>query len=167
MKKALMLIVALQFCFIVMAQGNSESSRKFLKGLNGVSVQTDLPSDAVQIGLLESQVRTDVELRLRLAGIKVLTEEERLTTPGDPVLMVDVVLYKMKIPGENYSYFFDVRLSQWVKLVRDPTAIGPATTWSLGAEGVFSSSGGILIRNQIKDVVDQFVNAYLSVNPKK
>ncbi|MER3447850.1 MAG: hypothetical protein C4291_13930 [Candidatus Dadabacteria bacterium] len=48
-----------------------------LRGLHGVRVLlTDLNSDAKQEGLIKSELQTDVELRLRKAGIRVLTGED-------------------------------------------------------------------------------------------
>ena len=44
----------------------------------------DMTDDAKRLGLNTVQIQTDVELKLRLAGIKVLTKEERYGTPGTP-----------------------------------------------------------------------------------
>jgi hypothetical protein len=45
--------------------------------------------------------------------------------------------------------------------------ISGATTWSVTAVGTVGRENLRNIRDFIKDDVDKFVNAYLSVNPKK
>lgn len=54
-----------------------------LKGLKGVYVVIeDLNEEVIKDGLTVDAIRTDVELKLRLAGIPVLLEEARLKEPG-------------------------------------------------------------------------------------
>jgi hypothetical protein len=164
MKKALMLIVALQFCSVVMAQNDSKSSRQSLKDLTGVYVLVDNPRpDAEQDGLSSSQIQTDVEQRLRMAGIKVLTMEEMLKAPGMPTLYVDVKTLKKQ---ESYSYSVQVILQQNVRLERDPTNLFIAPTWRIGAVGFVGATKINQIGDGVRDEVDRFINAYLSVNPK-
>ena len=50
----------------------------------------------VPLGLTQAQVKTDVELQLRKAGVRVLTEEECRTTPGHPYLSVDISISEIK-----------------------------------------------------------------------
>ena len=104
--------------------------------------------------------QTDMELKLRLAGIKVLTRAEILTTPGSPYLYLNVTLpnpEKRKLS----SYAIDLEFSQLVILVRDPGISAIATTWSVGSVG----NGDLPhIRDRVKDKMDQFINAWLSVN---
>jgi hypothetical protein len=164
MKTTLILIVALQFCSVAMAQGDNEFTRKSLKGLTGVEVAvTPLDSDAIKDGLSEAQIQTDVELRLRMAGVKVLTSEEMLKAPGMPTLRVFVNTIKRE---ELYSYSAEVYLEQNVRLARDPADLFIAQTWNCGAVGRVGSHNLNQIRDIIKDEVDKFINAYLSVNPK-
>ena len=52
-------------------QGDNSSSRQTLAGLRGVYVEVELKTDEAQLsGLTEVQLRTDVELKVRAAGIK-------------------------------------------------------------------------------------------------
>ncbi len=164
MKKAIILIVAVQFCSVVMGQTDSKSSRLSLQGLTGVYVLVDKPHpDAEQDGLSSSQIQTDVELRLRTAGIKVLTMEEMLKAPGMPTLYVYVSTLKRQ---ESYSYSVEVILQQNVRLDRDPTGLFIAPTWKIGAVGAVGAANINQIRNGVRDELDRFINAYFSVNPK-
>jgi hypothetical protein len=67
---------------------DSELSRMTLTGLRGVYVLAQTRTDAQKAGFDKGTFLTDVEVRLRTAGIRVLTEGEMLTTPGMPFLYV-------------------------------------------------------------------------------
>jgi len=62
-----------------------------LKGLQGVHVLVEsLNPEVEKYDLTKQQLQTDVELRLRQNSIKVLSEEELLSTPGKSYLYVNV-----------------------------------------------------------------------------
>jgi hypothetical protein len=167
MKRALVVITAaFLFCSTLMAQGDNELSRKSLKGLTGVWVGIEpLDPDAEKDGLSEDQIQTDVELRLRMAGIKVLTQEQRLATPGMPLLYIRLNTF---IYERSYPFSINISLIQSVSLKRDPQiSIDQATTWNVGDVGCVGPANVKQIRDVIKDHVDKFINAWLSVNPKK
>jgi hypothetical protein len=66
-------------------------ARATLRGIEGVNVAIEsLEPEVERAGLVRQQIETDVELRLRKAGIRVLTEEERQGTPGAPYLYINV-----------------------------------------------------------------------------
>jgi hypothetical protein len=134
-----------------------------LRGLQGVNVLIEsLSSEAEQAGLNSTTIQTDVELKLRLAGIKVLSEEESLKQSGHPYLYVNANVN----PGLTL-YSIHCKLKQGVTLSRDVSITTIATTWETSASGLVEASNLLNIRSDIKDLVDQFINDYLSVNPKK
>ena len=59
----------------------------------------------------------------------------------------------------------EVMLNQSVRLQRDPAIRTSTPTWSDASLDVNPGAEGI--RNAIKDQVDKFLNAWLSVNPKR
>ena len=137
-------------------------ARSTLKGLPGVSVVVDDFSDLVKgAGFDIGTFQTDVELKLRLAGIKVLTDAERLETEGNPRLVLVVHLAREE-PDDWYVFRIAVELGQLVRLERNGFLV-PIVTWEKGFIG-----GGPLsaVRDAAKDRVDEFINAWLSVNPK-
>jgi hypothetical protein len=137
-----------------------------LRGLRGLQVVVEaLSTDVEQAGLHKTDIQTDVELKLRLAGIKVLTDEENLKQLGFPILHLNpnVALTKTS-PGLAY-YSLDCELHQYVKLTRDESITTEAATWEDGNMGATTNLQHI--RDSIKDLVDKFINDYLSVNPKK
>ena len=80
--RRIILVVALVMVFSLAGMsssafaGDDKLARETLKGINGVHVVVGvLNIDLEQVGLSKSQIRTDIELKLRLAGIKVFVKE--------------------------------------------------------------------------------------------
>lgn len=138
-----------------------------LRGLKGVNVTVeDLKSDIEADGLRKDSIQTDVELKLRLAGIKVLTEEEQFKEPGYPYLYVNVNSVKSNL-APTYAFSIEISLKQVVLLVRDlKIRVFAAATWRKGSVGIVGEQKVDSIRDGVKDGVDEFINDYLSVNPK-
>lgn len=142
--------------------GDNEYSRASLNGIEGVRVLIeDFEEHEKSAGFDTRTFQTDVELKLRLAGIKVLTEKEWLDTIGAPRLYLNVNTLN-PIAGKNSPYRIGLEFKQSVRLVRDSSIwVSGATTWSDGYVG----NGGITyVRDSVKDNVDRFINAWLSVN---
>src|SRR5690349_16556496 len=87
----------------LVGQGDNEYTRKTLAGLTGVYVSVEnIPDEAQHDGLDTTRIRTDVELKLRQAGITVLTRPEWLSTAAAPYLYVNV--QAIKNPTHLYAY---------------------------------------------------------------
>ncbi len=110
---------------------DTEATRASLQGFDGIQVVVEaLDRDAERDGLTHSQIRTDVELRLRRGGVRLLTDQEHRSAPGRPWLYVHVSIVK----GLNtpvYAVAIAVELYQDVYLARDPRGPISAVTWSL------------------------------------
>ena len=136
---------------------NDEFSRKTLKGIMAVLVVVEsIEPEIEEAGLTRSQVQTDVELKLHLTRLNV---EHGKT--GWPRLLVYVNILMTSYGA--YVYVVNLELEQLVYLERNkkPTR---AATWFTGVFGIVSELDKI--RKTIKDRVDVFLNAWLSVNPK-
>ena len=134
----------------IMALDN-EMTRATLKGLPGVYVLVEFFSEQDKAaGFDERTFQTDVEVKLRLVGIKALTEEEQLATPGMPILYLHVnTLHKQ--PGQNHVYNISLGLQQAVRLVRNGALAYGARTWGVNSVGYGDLP---FIRNAVKDYVD-------------
>jgi hypothetical protein len=157
--------VALPFLIPAQAAADSNAERESLKGLRGVAVVVLAAPEAEQGGLSQATLQTDVELKLRQAGIRVLTSTERPSAPGAPILVV--TLGTTRSPAGFYAYAVTVGLAQHVYLARDPTMGAWATTWTTGSVGYTGQARMDTIRSVVRDYVDRFLNAYLAVNPKE
>jgi hypothetical protein len=160
MKKILAVVAFLLFCSATSAQ-NVEDRRRSLKGIVGFYVSIDNLDSAVEKeGLTTNQIRSDIELRLKTAGIQVLTKEQASQIPGKPQLRIDLM-----IAGKQglYPYALDIASHQMVRLDRDPSIIVDATTWSIGSAGISDLAG---IRDMVRENMDEFIKAWQTVNPK-
>ncbi len=134
--------------------------RASLKGVQAVQVVVErMAPDAERDGLTKSLLQTEVEARLRQAGIEVKPS-------GDPYLYVAIDTRKSK--SGVYTYMVRVQFCQAVTLWRDPTSIRyGAITWDVGGFGQLPSPRLQEVRSDLADYVDKFINAYLEQNPKK
>lgn len=145
-----------------------------LKNLGQIDVVVFLyaaPEDVA--GLSKEEMQTDVELRLREAGIKehlVLNPiadlfTKRTRSPGEPFLWVEVEFAK-PVNG-LVAWLVRVELKQNVILERDPQTKIVAVTWGAQDLGTVGKDNLRQIRDVVKDYVDKFCNDYLAANPKK
>jgi hypothetical protein len=146
--------------------GDSEWERGSLKGIKAVGVLIDLSSDAGVCGVNSSILLTDVELKLRLAGINVLSAEEHKKDALKPFVYVAADVMKDR-HTKACVWHVTVALSQVVSLHRDQSITTAASTWDAGMLGIEFPTAEQGVRDAAKNLVDQFLNAYLSVNPKQ
>jgi hypothetical protein len=157
--------VALYFFVLsaILFGGDTTEERASLKGIKSVCVIVeDIKKDSDSGGLTIDQIQIDVELRLRKAGIAVADRKS-----GCPIILdVNLTVSKLDDVGPLYLYNGDVAVMQYVKTVANNN-LSVATTWSKNTFGVVGSKVvATQVRSSLGDVVDKFLNAYLSVNPK-
>jgi len=120
-----------------------------------------MDSNAERDGLTRDQLQTDVEVRLRKAGIKVASS--RLF----PVLHLFVKELK-RSASEKCVYALRLELLQEITLVRNRSVSFLAATWDFSYLGeVGADKFSRTVRDNVADMVDQFINAYLEYNPKQ
>ena len=147
---------------------NSEMNRSSLQGLKGIRVLVeDFAPEVEREGLVKNQIQKDVEDKLRAGGMKILTQEEAVKTPGEPYLYVNLNVNFSKDEEEVCSYSIDIALIQNVNLVRNPKQTTYAITWSTGGVGLIGKKSLSQLKESVEDIVDIFIKAFLSVNPKK
>jgi Cdc6-like AAA superfamily ATPase len=143
------------------------SNRATLRGLKGVGVLVEkLPSEVEQEGLKRDQLQMEVESKLLKAGIKVLTREEAFNTPGEPFLYININVNIAKTESDIYPYGIDMLLIQKVSLLRDSKLTSYAITWSTGGVGSIAKPILSQLRESVEAMVDVFIKAYLTENPK-
>ena len=146
--------------------------RDTLRGLPGLDVVVEgLTTEAEKDGLRGSDIQTEVELQLRLAGIRVL--------PKDAMPYVYVNVNTVKGSDGLYAYALRVEVKQSVRLGLGPTwsadrpasedgdQIAHAVTWAVGSVGRIGAAKLREVRDQVKDDVNKLINDWLTVNPKK
>jgi hypothetical protein len=152
----------LALCAAPAAASDTQGDRVTLTGLTPLSVVVEgLPPIAQSNGLTNAALQTDVERRLRQAGIS-------LTPDADAYLYVHVTIAD---PGGSLPlpYFVDVSLMQEVTLPRGLKTRTPlqVPTWSVNNLGLVGATGlHVAITDHVSQFVDQFIRAYQSVNSK-
>ena len=144
--------------------------RESLAGLAGVLVLVEgLNPDVERQVVTQSTLQTDVEVKLRQVGIRVLTETEWLAAPGSPSLSVAVDAVSLSLGEARPVYAVVVRLelSQKVALHRNPVIALRAPTWRTGSIVAATAGKVDKVREYVRDKVDEFINAYLAANPKR
>lgn len=140
-------------------------------GAIGVFVE-EIDPEAVKDGLSKEKIKTDVESRLREAGIKVVPVEKCLNLPTSPYLNIVINTVKF-VSGLEYVYGTSVQLKQVVSLdrgkeVKPRKALLWATTWEKneGVEITWVKDLAENVREHIDNKVDIFIRDYLVENPK-
>lgn len=141
---------------------DSQPERASLTGLTAMSVVVeDLSPGAEKTGLARTALETDVQRRLRQAGIS-------LTPDADAYIYIHVVVAD---PGGALplAYLVEVSLRQEVTLPRGIKTRTPVhcQTWWLSTLGMAGSERvKTVVSERVGEFVDQFIRAYQSVNPK-
>jgi hypothetical protein len=139
-----------------------EEQIQVLRGLDRVHVVIKRLKPEIELdGLYRSTLETDVELTLRMAGIKVLSEEESLQTSGVPDLCLKVNALKCSF---GYVYNIGLSLEEKVTLSRRSIQISATTLriWEqLGIAHRLSD-----IRDSVRDLLEEFVKGWQAANQK-
>ena len=146
------------------------NARETLTGLRGVHVAIGpVVEEAQQHGVSEAQIRTDVELQLRQAGIVALKKDDLRRAPGMPLLYVWAAVAPAKGTSSGYAYHVQVEVLQLIVLTRNPDVFSLARTWN--AKGGLGAVGADGLAKTVKEAVhgmtEQFVTAFLAANPKR
>ena len=144
---------------------DSQISRESLRGLKGIYISVEkLAPEIEKDGLTVNSIGRDVESMLRKANIKTLSKAEWLDATGSPYLYVNANV--LKLPGtKEYIYSVNIAFKQNVYPVREAIEISGAATWSVG--GIIGITPSLeKIRASVREQVDKFIKAYLSVNTR-
>jgi hypothetical protein len=161
------MLLGLTLCWPTIGFGFTADKRDTLRGLKEISVLVEyLPDDVEREGLNREHLQRDIEVRLRQAGLHVLTISEVANLPGAPYLYVAV--YPIIGPSINVNtYAVALTLKQLVQLSRNPSTELFATTWEGPIHLSSLSDSRVLdIRSRIFDAVGRFIVDYRDVNSK-
>jgi len=183
---ALLILNAPAFSF-----NDTQESRETLRGITLVYVVIEgITPELEQNGMSANQLKTDVEIQLSRAGIDVITtvEERKSPEPFPAGLYVRVNALKsdMLKSGFDIDYYaisISVELTQrCLPLMHEPLSLlakknidpsyvsshsASASTWSTNNIYLAGEERIIAIRDCVRDLIDHFIKAYVSVNPKQ
>ncbi len=164
------LTIAQTAAFLILLTGTAwpldgPQARATLKGISAIAVQVAALNPAAErAGLTREQLRTDVELRLRSAGVTVAASPSAETRSSYLSLLVATVTIGTP---EVYSFAIQLELFQPVACCT-PLIYAQAITWSDGGLG-YSSAQDFhqSLLKAVGDTVDRFISAYREQNPKQ
>jgi len=158
---ALTLWTGLSFLFA----GDQKHNRASLGGIKEFYVVVEKVDPEIEKeGLTQDQICTDIESRLRKAGIKTIPKADAFDVAGSPYLYVNADVLKLGATRE-YIYSINTAFKQDVYLAREPVMVLGAATWSTG-ETIGITGSLQKIRASIAAQVEQFVGAFHDVNPR-
>jgi hypothetical protein len=141
----------------------SAADRELLRGVDEFRLAVErIKPEIERDGLFRSILLSDMELRMRLAGIKTLSEEESESKPDVPMLYLYVDAMKCSL---GYVYSLRLVLMEPVKLTRNNMKV-MATVFRIPTElGITARLSDI--RDAAGDFLEEFIKAWKAANSKK
>ena len=167
------LVLALTFLLVTSSAASAQfaPSTENLRGLTGVRLMVMLGGyphrlDEAQRPELLKMVEADTKAKLEKAGIPFSRSRfaDEIGKAGDPRLVITVPRDE---PNSSMSLTTEVELLQMVRLSRDLSIETHAVTWSRHGSVYAPKPRDSKVRQQIADLIDLFIQDYLSVNPKQ
>ena len=141
-----------------------------LKGVTKVTVQVLLAADQAPFVITRDRLRTILELRLRTAGLTVLSEAEDSADPDiNPTVQIDIVIIPSQtVAGQIMGYACHTRLSvREYRLSPRNQALVPIELWDRGRMNVASSQTVVAaIERTTNEFLDGVVSDWLGANPR-
>jgi len=164
MHSVLLFILLINSSVVVLAQKDNEFSRATLRGIKSIYVNASNIENKklIENGITGQQIITDIELRLRMAGINVIETLNEQTTDGATNIHLEIIILEQS--DNIYVYSLSLEFRQLVTPVRNGKIVVMGTTWKNDLTGYIGIQNISKIRDNIKDLVDSFINAYLAVN---
>jgi hypothetical protein len=161
----LFLLTGCVMCYCTSASA-ANKNKPIVTSLCGIKsmglVVEDVAADVAKDGLSSSQIQSDIEQKLRSAGIAVLSEEALPKAAGMPYLYCNIFTYKDDTG--IYAYHITLELKQMVCLIRKPALKQSAATWKIAGGGIVGINKVKDIRDFIEDYADKFITAYKTAN---
>ena len=148
---------------------DSPHDRSTLRGITAVFVDVQqLDNAGLLAGLNQADIRSEMEAKIRLAGLRVLAGPQEDVPPQERgVLQVNVSI--VPVPKQDGVYAWSVFLGmlQGAVLIRDMKTVVAAPTWWVIRTGVGDVPH---VKSAIGETGDRFVTAWRAVEdaaPKK
>lgn len=156
------------FLLLALASSPSPAEPNVLHGVHTVDLLIEnMNPSAVQVGFAPEEYRRDAASRLRRAGLQVVSDEEARQNDG-PVPCLYLRVGAMVEPETQLAlYSVDLELMEAVFLEREPTTFTLGSIWQSKAMiGQVATSHVDRVRGNVRDAVDQFIEAWAAANPR-
>jgi hypothetical protein len=158
-------VIVLLLCLSLTGNAQVSNERESLRGLDGLGVFYKVEPDKLkEFGLQASLIATEVTLRLRKGGIRVLESEGEKKQAH---LVTGVSLWR--IDQDRIGFVVTISVLQWVYLARAKGDALYLTTYNRPM--LYGDAAALEIREAVRfalaDVLDKFINDYLAANTKR
>jgi len=165
MKKILYITLLLCLPFWQHSSHAQSLTNAALTGIESMGVVVNpIDPDLVRTDFSVDYFKTQLEVELRKAGIKVTDHTTLAETTGRPYL--ELTIHAVKVALNMYSYHIELKLMQHVQLRREPNMILSTITWTRTQLGNQNRSKFHELNKDIQFMTNQFINDYFTVNPK-
>jgi hypothetical protein len=149
------------------AANDTEETRKTLAGMREFMVSCQVDEDLEAADLDSLMIQADAELKLRQSGIRVV-KLDKVRNIDTAMLCVAITAFELEeSPPITYVYELEIAVKQAVSLLRRPAVVTLANTWSTSLVGyVDERAAKSSLRDNLRDQLDLFLNAYLAANPR-
>ena len=168
------LVAILSIASILCFAGSSSafSRTDTLRGIEGIEILIEEFKPEVEDFISVLQAQTDLEGKLRQAGIRILTKEEneKLQPQRKPYLYVKITAYKPPARRDVLAFNAEMSLKQQVRLNscrENPDAVFYSPTWYKNSVSVVTLRNAGEIKNVLDDLTEKFIKAYITAKAKK
>jgi hypothetical protein len=171
MKKLVLVLTIALVGVAAWSQSYEDFVRKELAGVPGFKVSVSVSPDGLASLLPISSIKTDVELKLRIAHIPVIPEDSSLVLnkAGLKGLLIigwiTVSVDGVRSSSGLWAISLRAECTQTAELMRDSSISTTGLTWHEDTIAMYGENVVPQLRETIKDWIDEFVNLYLSANP--
>jgi hypothetical protein len=158
----LSLIALLLFNAPVLAQPIVATGRDTLRGLPGVEVAVEVPTELPQTEVGAAALRTAIERRLQAGGITVYATQAANPSEAKPYVYVD--LNALSLSGRLQAVAIQVHLRQTVRSAIGSSIIVNAMTWDQQTVAAVTPDDGAELRDLILEMVDHFIADWRAVH---
>jgi hypothetical protein len=154
-------------CWTSLARPTVYDQREVLRGLKGLKVVVEsFPSDIERLGLTKRDVQSDVENRIRQAGIKVYPD---FKPPSMTALYVNIHVINPPQARNILVYFINIMLMENSYLKREAGTVGDlkevrAADWIKAMVGFLPVTNIRDIRKKLDAELSKFISDYFSMN---
>jgi hypothetical protein len=141
--------------------------KEVLRGLKGLKVVVEnIPPDIERLGLTKKDIQSDVEMKLRKAGIKVWPD---FKPPSMTALYVNVHALNPSQAKAIVVYSINIMVYENSYLKRDVGTVGDlkevrAANWVKATVGFIGTQNIRDIRKKVEEQVDNFISDHQAVN---
>jgi hypothetical protein len=156
------LLVLLLFDVEASAQLFVPTGRDTLRGLPGVEIAVEVPTELRTTEVTASALHGVIEQRLRAGGITVYASQA--ANPSDAKAYVYVHVNALTLPGKLQAVAIQVHLRQTVRSIVTSASIVNAMTWDQHTVAAVTAEDGAQLRDLVLEMIDHFITDWRAVH---